>query len=184
MSDAPIDDTPISPQAVSKIGGSKVKRQNKEDLCPRRAHAGLLKLANPDWPMRKCLEEAGFSKYTAKQLKANNLTVATCVAEAWKLEPDGHPRTLLEKTRKLLEKRLDLALAQGGQGVSMSELTRLLAVSEAHHGGGDGGPGTGDTPRQFAGRMQWVMDLSSELQRRGMLPPAEGEVVEAEVVPE
>ena len=122
---------------------------------------------------------AGYSELTARTPGKNNLTARALIAEAWSIEPATNPHELIRKTRRLLEKKLDVGLASP-DAVSTGELTRLLSVCEASYGSED--TKRKESPREFADRMQWVVGLGRELEKRGLSSGESGKVAAAEEV--
>lgn len=141
--------------------------QPKSGVNHRKAQAGLIKLRNPAWSMRRCLEEAGYSKQTSRCPKANGLSESLCIEEAWKLQPDPKPDRILRKARVLLDKKMDLALAhpEDLRGSKFSDVARMIDTVERSYAGTD--EAIDRDARSFADRLKWMYAITQELQSRG-----------------
>ena len=82
--------------------------------------------------------------------------------------PDAKPRHILEKVRKLVNRRLDGAL--GGGVLNDVSLIQLAALAEKNYSDTTrSGNGVGDA-RSFAARCRWVTDLFAEMKKQGLEP--------------
>ncbi len=132
------------------------------------AEAGLIKLRDPKLSLFAALVKAGYSESTARKPGANGLTAQRCIDEAWKLHPEVKPRQLLAKTRKLLDRRINQALAADDMNdVSLMQLAQLAEKNYSDQTGPGGGVGDA---RSFAARCRWVTDLFAEMKKQGLEP--------------
>ena len=140
------------------------------------ADAGILRIKNPKWSMQRCLETAGYSAATARCQKRNQLTATQCIEEAWKREPTAAPRDLLQKARKLLNKRLDVSLTQDLADVKLTEVARLVDTVERSYGASE--LDVASDARGFAARLKWLQTVAAELQTRDEPVVLDAEVIE------
>ncbi len=159
---------------------SKAETKNGKELTKSQAHpkgtdanlqmaeAGLAKLRDPSLSQFQALVKAGYSESTARNPGRNQLSVNRCIEEAWKLSPEAKPRHLLAKTRKLVARRLDSALAN--HDMNDVSLIQLAALAEKNYSDTSRpGDGVGDA-RSFAARCRWVTDLFAEMKKQGLEP--------------
>ncbi len=138
------------------------------DVNLQMAEAGLAKLKDPKLSLFAALVAAGYSETTARCPGANGLSAIRCIEEAWKLHPEAKPRQLLAKTRKLLNRRLDSALAS--DTLSDVSLIQLASLAEKNYAGQAAGGGDLGDARSFAARCRWVTDLFAEMKKQGLEP--------------
>jgi len=145
-----------------------VTKSNTSPANIRKALAGLNYL-NGD-SAKKALTSAGFSPFTANTPRKNNLHAEPCIAAAVEVFPQVNPANLIEKTRRLMEKRLDRALEVGGKEldrIRLGEIARMVDVSEKVYGShGD----SIDDGRAYGERLAWLIQVSQIMKERGLTP--------------
>ncbi len=159
----------MSETALTKQSEHPGTAQPKAGVNMRKAEAGLIKLRNPTWSMRRCAEEAGYSKSSA--LRLDGLSESLCVAEAWKLYPDPKPAKILRKARTLLDLKLNDALAHPDK-LTLAAITRTLDTVERAYTHASATDSPEADARSFSDRCRWVAELFNEMQKRGLEPPS------------
>jgi hypothetical protein len=130
--------------------------------------AGLEMLKGTSRP--KALRAAGFAQSTIASSTRNGLTEFQCVKQAVRAFPKVDPAKLAEKARRVMELKLDEAIGDDGNGsdslkkAQLSEVARIVEVSERHFGGSVG-EGV-DGGRSFADRLLFLQALIERLGER------------------
>jgi hypothetical protein len=101
----------------------------------RLAKAGALILTG--LAFKRCLIQAGFAESTAAAAKRNNLTVAQCLQAYKDQNGELDPRTLIERTHRIITTKLDQLEESDGKGLRklpISQLAKLYDTLLKYHG--------------------------------------------------
>ena len=115
---------------------------------------------------KQALIRAGYSEQTARCSKANKLSAKRCIELALKDGQQTLPAALRGSARELLQKKLDSALDKPDT-VSLTAAARATEIVEKAYGGRDDQHGK-TTARDFTARLEWLVQVSRELKRRGL----------------
>jgi hypothetical protein len=144
-----------------------------EEVSPknyRKALAGLEILQGKT--TGQALRNAGYSRSVSKVPTANGLSADLCVQAAETVFPEVNVATLVETTRRAVRAKLESLWDKNGQPsqelkkTNLSHLARFTEVIERNYGGNAGNI---DDPRAFAGRLEWLVGLQREMQRRNLV---------------
>jgi len=143
---------------------SKTMSRSKHPVDHRRAQAGCYIFEG--MKLGPALERAGFSPWTAKAAKRNGINESQCLEAARHMELVPDSATIRNRARRVLDKKLQ-TLEDSTEELKKTragEVARIVEVTERYHGDK---PSRDDVPvRDFVDRMEWVVALQQELDRR------------------
>ncbi len=160
----------LEPQPESSAGAPAAAKP-PAGLNIRMARAGCFVLQGMS--LKRALIRAGYSESTARKPRRNGLTAERCLIEASKLDKSADPRTLLRESRALAIRQVKALAALPDSrlvdGDPARIIPRILETAERWHGDTPDDPES-RSRRDFTRRAADVLELVSELQRRGMMP--------------
>ena len=108
--------------------------------------------------LKKALIKAGYSENTARTPGQHGLSAKVCIELALQEDRETTPATLVESSRELLKRRLEVAL-ENPRRESLTAVSRTIEAVERSYRGAQDPSGSSPGPRTYADRLVFIAGL-------------------------